>query len=140
MKQSCNCVSYTKFVVKCPPYSSFDILFWKSAVFYQNLIVKVAKTQVQVEKSQKIIHFSIVRFWFVDMFTRSMLSRSNINLFWQLVRTYLIQLLRCIHRYTNFQRATWGWKYFNLLSSYFASNNFVLECCLKIVIKVLYIK
>ena len=32
MRRNCDCVSYKKFVVKCPPYGSFVVLFWKPAV------------------------------------------------------------------------------------------------------------
>ena len=50
MEQIFDCVSYENFVVKCPPYSSIEVLFWISAV-------KTVKTQVQVKNHREYIRF-----------------------------------------------------------------------------------
>ena len=57
MRQFPDCVSYEKFVDKCPTYCSIDVLVWKCQL---SSIVQMVKTQVQSQNHKNYFRFSYV--------------------------------------------------------------------------------
>ena len=55
--QISDCVSYEKFVDKCPTYCSLDVLFWKCQL---SSIVQMVQTQVQSQNHKNYFRFSFV--------------------------------------------------------------------------------